>query len=121
MFPSRFEAATTGVLPLATVPVYSGEGIYEGLKKVLSQEEPEFRLNEQRKAVFAALNQQTPLIVVLPTGGGKTLIFTLLAILRDPGVSIVVTLFNALKKDYVRRLRLAHIEYIVWHHPTSPR
>ncbi|KAH7327553.1 P-loop containing nucleoside triphosphate hydrolase protein [Rhexocercosporidium sp. MPI-PUGE-AT-0058] len=118
VFPSRprFEAATTGVLPLATVPVYSGEEIHEGLKKVLSQEEPEFRADEQREAVFAALDQQTPLIVVLPTGGGKTLTFTLPAILRDPGVSIVVAPFNALEKDYVRRLRLAHIEHIVWHH-----
>ncbi|KAG4432780.1 hypothetical protein IFR05_011736 [Cadophora sp. M221] len=118
MFPNwpRFKAATTSVLPLATVPVYSGEEIYEGLKKVLSQEEPEFRSNEQKEAVFAALNQQTSLIVVLPTSGGKTLTFTLPAILRDPSVSIVVAPFNALKKDYVRRLRLAHIEHIIWHH-----
>jgi superfamily II DNA helicase RecQ len=79
-FPSRprLEAATTGVLPLTTVPIYS------------------------------------PLIVVLPTRGGKTLTFTLPAVLRDPGVSIVVAPFNALKKDYVRRLRLAHIQHIVW-------
>ncbi|KAH6689246.1 hypothetical protein BKA61DRAFT_500600, partial [Leptodontidium sp. MPI-SDFR-AT-0119] len=59
---------------------------------------------------------QTLLIVVLPTSGGKTLTFTLPAILRDPSVSIVVVLFNALEKDYVRRLRLAYIEHIVWHH-----
>jgi superfamily II DNA helicase RecQ len=117
-FPSRprFEAATTGVLPLTTVPIYSGEEIREGLKKVLNQAEPEFRSDEQREAVFAALDQQTPLIVVLPTGGGKTLTFTLPAILRDPGVSIVVAPFNALEKDYVRRLRLANIEHVVWHH-----
>ncbi|KAH8749827.1 hypothetical protein BGZ57DRAFT_712851, partial [Hyaloscypha finlandica] len=64
------------------------------------------------EAVFTALNQQTPLIVVLPTSGGKTLTFTLLAILRDPGISIVVAPFNTLEKDYIRRLRLAHIEHI---------
>ncbi len=115
VFPSRprFEAVTTGVLLLATVPVYSGEEIYKGLKKVLSQEEPEFCSDEQREAVFAALDQQTLLIVVLPTGGGKTLTFTLPAILRDPGVSIVVAPFNTLEKDYVRRLRLTYIKHIV--------
>jgi hypothetical protein len=45
VFPSRprSEVPTTSVLLLATVPVYSREEIYEGLKKVLSQEEPEFR------------------------------------------------------------------------------
>jgi superfamily II DNA helicase RecQ len=98
------------------VPTYSEEEIYEGLKKVLNQEEPKFRSNEQKEAVFAALDQQSPLIVVLPTGGGKTLTFTLPAVLRDPGVSIIVAPFNALEKDYVRRLRLGNIEHVVWHH-----
>ena len=96
--------------------MYSGEEIHEGLKKVLNQEEPKFRSTEQEEAVFAALDRQTPLIVVLPTGGGKTLTFTLPAVLRAPGVSIVVAPFNALEKDYVRRLRLSHIEHIVWRH-----
>jgi hypothetical protein len=37
-FPSRprLEAVTTGVLPLTTVPIYSGEEIHDGLKKVLN-------------------------------------------------------------------------------------
>ena len=86
------------------------------MKKVLNQEEPKFRSNEQKEVVFAALDQQSPLIVVLPTGGGKTLTFMLPAVLRDPGVSIVVAPFNALEKDYVRRLRLGNIEHVVWHH-----
>jgi superfamily II DNA helicase RecQ len=63
--------------------------------------------------VFAALDQQSPLIVVLLTRGGKTLTFTLLAMLRDLGVSIVVAPFNALEKDYVRRLRLRNIKHVV--------
>jgi superfamily II DNA helicase RecQ len=112
----RIEMATTGVLPLNSVPIYSGPEIHEGLKKVLNQEEPAFRSEGQKEAVFAAVEQQTPLIVVLPTGGGKTLTFTVPAVLRDPGVSIVVAPFNALEKDYVRRLQLANIQHIVWHH-----
>lgn len=117
-FPSRpqVEVPTTGVLPLTTVPVYSGEEIHKGLKKVLNQEEPKFRSDKQQEAVFAAIDQQSPLIVVLPTGGGKTLTFTLPAVLRDPGVTIVVAPFNALEKDYMRRLRLGHIEHVVWRH-----
>ncbi|OBT44136.1 hypothetical protein VE00_04792 [Pseudogymnoascus sp. WSF 3629] len=115
----RPKAARTGVLQLATVLTYSEEEIHEGLKNVLNQEEPEFRSNEQREAVFAALDQQSLLIVVLPTRGGKTLTFMLLAVLRDPGVSIVVAPFNALEKDYVRRLRLRNIEHVVWFHGES--
>jgi superfamily II DNA helicase RecQ len=55
------------------------------LKKALNQEQPKFRSDEQQEAVFAALDGQTPLIVVFLTGGGKTLTFTLPAVLRDPG------------------------------------
>ncbi|KAH7357314.1 hypothetical protein BKA65DRAFT_392307, partial [Rhexocercosporidium sp. MPI-PUGE-AT-0058] len=55
----------------------------------------------------------TLLIIVLPTGRGKTLIFTILAVLRDLGVSIIIALFNVLEKYYVRRLRLTRIEHIV--------
>jgi len=119
IFPSQpqpSEIRTTGVLPVTSIPIYSSEEIQEGLKKVLSQEEPKFRSDEQKEAVFAALDQQSPLIVVLPTGGGKTLTFTLPATLRDPGVTIVVAPFNALEKDYMRRLRLSQIEHVVWHH-----
>ena len=57
--------------------------------------------------------------MVLLTRGGKTLTFMLPAVLRDPGVSIVVALFNALEKDYVRRLRLGNIEHVVWFHGES--
>jgi hypothetical protein len=34
------------------------------------------------------------------------------AVLRDPEISIVVAPFNALKKDYVRRLGLRNIEHV---------
>ena len=44
------------------------------------------------------------------------LTFILPAVLQAPGVSIVVALFNALKKDYMRYLQLSHIEHIVWRH-----
>jgi superfamily II DNA helicase RecQ len=83
-FPSRpqiNEVSTTEVLPLTTVPIYSRKKIYEGLKKVLNQEEPAFRSDKQREAVFAVINQQSLLIIILPTRGEKTLIFTLPAVL----------------------------------------
>jgi hypothetical protein len=54
--------------------------------------------------VFATIDQQSLLIVVLFIKNGKTLTFVLLVVLRDPGVTIVIILFNILKKDYIRRL-----------------
>jgi hypothetical protein len=93
----------------------AGEEIHEGSKKMLDHKDPTFRLEEQKEAVFATLHRQSPLIVVLLTGRGKkTLTFTLGAVLRDPEVAIA--LFHVLEKVYVVRLRLSHIEHIVWHH-----
>ena len=76
------------------------------MQTVLNQEEPEFRSSEQERAVAAVLNLDTPLVVVLPTGGGKTLPFMLAASLPDPGVTIFVAPFRALLHDYVKRLKL---------------
>lgn len=108
--------ANSGVLPLTAPTVYSAEEIREAMQKVLKQEEPEFRSEEQERAVSAVLNLDTPLIVVLPTGGGKSLPFMIAASLRNPGVTILVAPFTALLKDYVKRLKLSGIDHVVWDH-----
>lgn len=77
--------ADSGVLPLTAPTVYSMEEIRKVMQKVLKQEEPEFRSEEQERAVAAVLNLDTPLVVVLPTGGGESLPFILAASLRNPG------------------------------------
>jgi superfamily II DNA helicase RecQ len=79
-----------------------------------NQKEPAFRLNEQKEAVFVVIGQQSLLIVILLIKGGKTLTFILPAVLQKLRVTIVMALFNALKKDYIQRLRLSYIEYMVW-------
>jgi hypothetical protein len=101
------------VLSLTIVLIYFREEIYKGLKKVLNQEEPAFRLDEQREAVFVVINQQSSLIIILLIRSKKTLTFTLLAVLQELGVTIVVALFNILKKNYMRRLRLSYIKHVV--------
>ncbi len=108
--------ANSGVLPLTAPTVYLAEEIREAMQKVLKQEEPEFRSEEQERAVSAVLNLDTPLIVVLPTGGGKSLPFMIAASLRNPGVTILVAPFTALLKDYVKRLKLSGIDHVVWDH-----
>ncbi|KAJ8117099.1 hypothetical protein OPT61_g1626 [Boeremia exigua] len=54
--------------------------------------------NNKEKAICKAMQQvlvidgQTPLVVVLPTGGGKSLLFSVLACIEDAGVTAVVML-----------------------------
>lgn len=108
--------ANSGVLPLRAPTVYSVDEVREAMRKVLKQDEPEFRSEEQERAVAAVLNLDTPLVVVLPTGGGKSLPFMLAASLRDPGVTILVAPFKALLFDYVKRLKLSEVDHVLWYH-----
>jgi superfamily II DNA helicase RecQ len=50
-------------------------------------------LVEQDQALHAVLEKQTPLVVMLLTGGGKSLLFTVLACVKGLGVTVVVVLF----------------------------
>jgi superfamily II DNA helicase RecQ len=49
------------------------------------------------------LDNQTPLVIVLLTRGGKSLLFTLPACIEE-GVTVVVVLYQALIKDLVKRI-----------------
>jgi superfamily II DNA helicase RecQ len=62
------------------------------------------------------LEKQTPLIVVLPTGGGKSLLFTLPACVEGPGVTVVVVPYRALIENLVERIQKCGIECIEWKH-----
>lgn len=59
------------------------------------------------------LNLDTLLVVVLPTGRGKSLLFMLVASLPDPGVTILVAPFNALLYDYVKQLKLSEVNHVL--------
>jgi hypothetical protein len=59
------------------------------------------------------LEKQTPLIVVLPTGGGKSLLFTLPACVEGPGVTVVVVPYRALIENLVERIQKCGIRYML--------
>jgi superfamily II DNA helicase RecQ len=63
------------------------------MQKVLGQAQTSFRSAEQELAMQAILHRKLPLVVVLPTGGGKSLLFMVPACLPNPGVTIVVVPF----------------------------
>ena len=65
-----------------------------------------FNSPEQEEAVYAVLRNETPLVVVLPTGGGKTLLVMVPAILDPNGVNILVTPFRKVGVHYSEMLPL---------------
>ena len=69
------------------------ERVRRAMQQVLRQEEVSFRSVQQEQAMYAVLDGQTPLVVVLPTGGGKSLLFTVPAVLEAGRVTVVVVLY----------------------------
>jgi len=80
------------------------EGKYEVLKRVFGH--TGFR-PLQEKAVDAALSGKD-LLLILPTGGGKSLCYQLPALLKE-GVTVVISPLLALMQDQVRALKLQGI------------
>jgi superfamily II DNA helicase RecQ len=87
------------------------EAVYKALQQVLGKQDVGFRSVEQEQALYAVLDNQTPLVVVLPTGGGKSLLFTLPAYIEE-GVTVVVVPYQALIKDLVKRIHDCGIDCI---------
>jgi superfamily II DNA helicase RecQ len=67
--------------------------ISKALQQVLGQQEVGFCLVEQEQAMHAMLNRQSLLVVVLLTGGGKSLLFTMPAVVEQSRVTVVVVLY----------------------------
>ena len=85
------------------------------VQKVVQKEGPiTFKSLEQEIALRAILAGETPLVVVLPTGGGKSLLFMAPACLSDLEVTIVVVLFRKLLKNLKTRLAEAKIPATEW-------
>ena len=53
-------------------------------------------------------------VVILPTGAGKSLLFMLPCTLPNAGITILVMPLVALRGDLLRRLREHRIEHIEW-------
>jgi superfamily II DNA helicase RecQ len=52
----------------------------------------QFRTLQKEEAVRLAIAKETPLVVILPTGGGKSQVFIVPAIFAWAGITIVVAL-----------------------------
>jgi superfamily II DNA helicase RecQ len=95
------------------------EAIRRAMQQVLGQEEVRFRSTQQEQALHAVLDAQTPLVVVLPTGGGKSLLFTVPACIDPSGVTVVVVPYRALIDDLVKRIQDCGIDCLEWKYGES--
>ena len=82
--------------------------------------EIKYKSPQQEEALERIMNgTDSALAVVLPTGGGKTLLFTAPACLGDPGVTIVVVPYRQLINETVQDAKAVGIDCVEWTHGTG--
>ena len=82
----------------------------------LSDEDPvNYKSAEQAQALDRIMDRtDSALAVILPTGGGKSLLFTAPACLDDPGMAIVVVPYRQLINETVAGARARGIDAVEW-------
>ncbi|CAJ2504607.1 Uu.00g120010.m01.CDS01 [Anthostomella pinea] len=90
-------------------------GIDDGLRTLLGIN-ARWKTEEQRAAMakVMAIKDGQALIVVLPTGGGKSILFMLPAVTEKTGTTVVVVPFVALMDDLVARARDFGVDSLRW-------
>ncbi|KAF4620294.1 hypothetical protein D9613_001267 [Agrocybe pediades] len=86
---------------------------------------PVFKSREQERAVQLALSRQINFVAVLPTGGGKSLLFTLPPFIENPGNqaplrTVVVVPSRALLIDHLNRAKSIGIPAVQWTSTSRP-
>lgn len=114
--PRKRAKATTLERLEADTAAAAGKGdiILRALRAVLRDNSAQFRSSQQEEAIRLAAAKQSPLVAVLPTGGGKSLIFIVPAMLTGAGVTVVVSPYAELKKQIVARCTDASIDCGYW-------
>lgn len=82
----------------------SEQALLKALQAVLRDDYAQFRTPQQKEAVRLAAAKETPLVAILPTSGGKSLVFIVPAMLSGYGVTIVVAPYAELKRQLVCNL-----------------
>ena len=83
----------------------------QGKLKELMGENAEFR-GLQEKAMHAIMTGQSPIVSVMATGEGKSMLFMLPAYCVSGGTTIVIIPLCSLQEDLERRCREARIECV---------
>ena len=93
---------------------WSTEALLGGLRELHHDESLEWKSAEQAQALTLVMSWTEQVVVVLPTGAGKSAIFMLPCTLPDAGITILIVPLVALRCDLLRRLRELRVEHLEW-------
>jgi superfamily II DNA helicase RecQ len=93
---------------------WSTEALLGGVRELYRNEMMEWKSPEQEQALVLIMTWTEQVVVVLPTGAGKSLLFMLPCSLPGAGITILVVPLVSLRSDLLRRLTELRIEHMVW-------
>ena len=90
------------------------------LRKIIGNPQATWSNAGQKQAVMSALEWSSDLIVILPTGSGKSAIITVVAELEHNRITAILCPLRSLLMDWQRRLKKMHIRFTVFD-PSAPK
>ena len=93
---------------------WASEELLLGARKLYNNPGLAWRSPEQEKAMTTIMSWTEQVVVVLPTGAGKSLLFMMPPTLADAGITVLVVPLVALRGDPLRRLRDLSIDHLEW-------
>lgn len=88
--------------------------ITAAMHQLFGGDDVKFTSPAQYDSILAVLRNESPLAVVLPTGGGKTILTMVAAVVDPDGTSIFITPFRVLTDEMVIRFQQASIRSYEW-------
>ena len=114
MVPKLDHESSSAPEPVEEVQV-SPVDIANALSVVTGKQDVSFQSEAQELAIKEAVVRQNDLLVVLPTGGGKSAVYMVPAVLELGKLHIVIVPLLSLLVDLVRRCEDAGISATIWH------
>ncbi|KAK3684401.1 hypothetical protein LTR37_020307 [Vermiconidia calcicola] len=93
---------------------WSTEALLGGVRELYGNEAMEWKSAEQEQALALIMTWTEQVVVILPTGAGKSLLFMLPCSLPGAGITILVVPLVSSGSDLLRRLTELRIEHMVW-------
>jgi superfamily II DNA helicase RecQ len=86
--------------------------ICRAMQRIFKTQDIGFRSVKQELAVHTILDKQTPLVIILPTGGGKSLLFIVPGLIEEGRITVVIVPYRALITNLISRICKSGIECI---------
>lgn len=94
---------------------WSSEALLGGLKELYGNKEVGWKSPEQGRALSTIMSWTEQVVIIFPTGAGKSILFMLSCTLPQARVAILIVPPVSLHGDMLRRIEETSIDHLEWH------